>query len=130
MLIRPAVIPNQNRELPRREWMSVPCPGSMPYESDRLFWDRIASKTCERCKSPIGYGCGVYVYSPSGSASHIRCTDDAEADAIALRSNAFMIDAASKLAGISQEGFIALAIWEKDRLIAQVQENNTEAHPC
>lgn len=108
----------------RREWLSVPCPGTMTHATYAEFWDRISGQTCGHCKLPIGYGVGAYVYWPRGEAAHIRCTDEAEEKSIAMRSSAFMVDAAAKLAGITQEGFRALAVWEKDRLIAEVQQAN------
>jgi hypothetical protein len=103
-----------------REWMPVPCPGSMTHAVDAAFWDRIAAQTCGHCKCPIGYGVGIYLYQPRQEAAHIRCTDEAEEAGIALRSSAFMVDAAAKLAGLTQEQFRQLAVWEKDRLIAEV----------
>jgi len=109
---------------PCREWMAVPCPGTLLHATAAAFWDRIAAQLCGHCKAPIGHGVGVYVYWPRGEAAHIRCTDEVEAKGIALRSSAFMVDAAAKLAGITQEGFRALAVWEKDRLIREVQEAN------
>jgi hypothetical protein len=112
----------QIKQEAHREWMPVPCPGTLTHATDAAFWDRISGQTCGHCKQPIGYGCGVYVYWPRGDAAHIRCTDETEGKIIALRSSAFMVDAAAKLAGITQEGFRALAVWEKDRLIAEVTE--------
>lgn len=111
-----------------REWMSVPFPGSTPHAIDAAFWDRIAGQTCGRCKQQIGFGVGIYLYQPRQEAAHIRCTDEAEEAGRALRTSAFMVDAAAKRAGITQEGFRALAVWEKDRLIAEVTEANVPAH--
>ena len=107
-----------------REWMCVPFPGSSTHAIDASFWDRIAAQTCAHCKQPISYGIGIYLYHPGKEAAHIRCTDEVEERGITLRSSAFMVDAAAKLAGITQEGFRALAVWEKDRLIAEVTEAN------
>lgn len=112
------------QKAPWREWMPVPCPGSLTHATDAAFWDRIAAQTCGYCKALIDYGVGVYVYWPRGEAAHIRCTDEAEEKSITLRSSAFMVDAAARLAGLTQEGFRLLAVWEKDRLIAEVIEAN------
>jgi hypothetical protein len=110
----------------RREWMSVPGPGTLTYAIDSALWDRISGQTCCHCRKLIGHCCGVYVYFPRVEAAHARCTDEAEAKGIGLRSNAFMVDAAAKLAGIPQEAFRNLAVWEKDRLIKEVQANTKE----
>jgi len=110
-----------------REWVSVPCPGSMSHAIAAAFWDRIAVQTCGLCKRKIGYGVGIYLYHPRQEAAHIRCTDEAEEASIARRSSAFMVDAAAKLAGITQEGYRSLAVWEQDRLIAEVTEANDQA---
>ena len=107
-----------------REWLFVPCPGTMTHVLDASFWNRIAALTCAHCGQPIGNGCGIYLYHPHQDAAHLRCTEAAEAATIAQRSNAFMIDAAAKLAHLTQEGFRALAVWEKDRLIAEVARAN------
>jgi hypothetical protein len=107
-----------------REWMSVPCPGSVTHAIASAFWNRIAAHTCAHCNQPIGYGVGIYLYQPRQVPAHIYCTDKAEAAGIALRSSAGMVDAAAKLAGITQTGFRALAVWEQDRLIADVLSAN------
>ena len=109
-----------------REWVVVPGVGSMPHAIDAEYWDEIASKTCPLCHRPIGNMTGIFLYHPRLDAAHIVCVDKDEENSISRRSNAFMIDAAAKLGGMTQDGFRALAVWEKDRLISEVMGENAQ----
>jgi hypothetical protein len=101
----------------------VPGTGTIPHGCDPLYWDAIAAQICPHCQKPIGHCCGIYIYHPQSSAVHIRCAEDAEAAVIARRSNAFLIDAAARCAGITQTQFRELPVWDKDRLIDEAKES-------
>lgn len=126
--MRGSSLTTPHQQLPCRIWKVIPCVGSPPYEVNAPYYDNLATQTCPHCHKANGYGVGIYLYFPSHQAAHITCVHAAEEAGIALRSNAFVVDAAARRAGLTQEGFRALAVWEKDRLIAEVQADNKEVN--
>jgi hypothetical protein len=106
----------------RREWMVIPGTGSIQRNIDSAYWDAISKQVCPHCHLKIGEGCGIYLFLPHQKAEHVVCAEKAEEEWDKLRNNAYMIDAAARIGGITQEQFRNLAVWEKDRLLEEARK--------
>jgi hypothetical protein len=106
-----------------REWIVVPMKGTNPYELDPAGWDAVHAMICPHCKKAIGEGVGAFRYHPGGQFAHIRCVENAEAMMIDRRDNAYLIEAAAKLAKLTISQFRELPSYEKDKYLNELDQH-------